>query len=113
LIPKNPQLIFGVHSQRAEEILMNLKRRLVVTSATVALGLLTTSGIAFAHDINRSCPSDDYGTVGENHDRTDDGCDTRDYENRGHTGDSSRDSRNYGHAHGRDGTPAQRLLDGI
>jgi hypothetical protein len=86
----------------------------VVAGCVIATTTLIAAGIAQADDYvgDSPCDSSDYSTSGHNDDRTDDGCDTKRYENRGENGGSAPQSLDYGHAHGRDDTPVvQGLLD--
>jgi hypothetical protein len=94
---------------------MKLAYRAINFGAACLIFAAGMSGTAHAdsHDIDRHCPSDAYGTSGRNHDHSDDGCDTSRYENRGKFGNSAPESLGYGHAHPRDDTPAQTLIDGL
>jgi len=82
---------------------MRSTHRVVAAAVIAAAASLGVTGFAQAADRypgNEGCASEDYGTQGPNDDRSDDGCDTTRYENRGYNGDSAPDRYVYGH-----GTP--------
>jgi hypothetical protein len=62
------------------------------------------------HDHN--CPSRYYNSAGNN-DRSDDGCDYRNYTHSEKNGDNAPNSYDYGRAHSRDGGPVQSFIDGM